>query len=144
MKQQLNNMQQMFEEKDEIKSNYNNNILTQYSGKFMETNTGKLLTVIDPFEIEQTKSVSTFSSRISNTAKMHAILPKYDANSNIIVYWKTKFIDNKKKNGFRYKSYFIGVISDTVSDMNNGPGIGMKDAYGILGKKGYVTRGKGI
>eukprot|EP01084_Bolivina_argentea_P021269 39513_1 len=75
---------------------------------------------------------------------MDSILPAYNCNSNIIVYWKIQFVDNNKKNGFNtVGSYFIGVISDTVSNMNKGPIDGMKDAYGILGSKGNVTRGEG-
>eukprot|EP01084_Bolivina_argentea_P021271 39515_1 len=74
---------------------------------------------------------------------MDSILPAYNCNSNIIVYWKIQFVDNNKKKGFKSTYYFIGVISDTVSNMDNGPRYGMTDAYGILGKKGYVTRGEG-
>eukprot|EP01084_Bolivina_argentea_P277384 473535_1 len=74
---------------------------------------------------------------------MDSTLPAYNSNSNIIVYWKIQFVDNNKKKGFDWKSCFIGVISDTVSNMNHGPHTGMKDAYGILGRKGYVTRGAG-
>eukprot|EP01084_Bolivina_argentea_P021270 39514_1 len=74
---------------------------------------------------------------------MDSILPAYNCNSNIIVYWKIQFVDSNKKKGFNGHSCFIGVISDTVSNMNKGPIDGMKDAYGILGRKGCVTRGKG-
>eukprot|EP01084_Bolivina_argentea_P077488 140545_1 len=80
---------------------------------------------------------------------MDSILPTYNANSNIIVYWKIQFVANNKNCGFRSSYYFIGVI-DTVStvntglsNMNSGPRDGMKNAYGILGQKGYVTRGEG-
>eukprot|EP01084_Bolivina_argentea_P157397 274298_1 len=74
---------------------------------------------------------------------MDSIFPAYNSNSNIIVYWEIQFVDNNKKIGFNSLNYFIGVISDTVSNMNSGPCFGMKDAYGILGMKGRVTRGEG-
>eukprot|EP01084_Bolivina_argentea_P174145 301643_1 len=112
----VNNIQQVLEQKDEIKSNYNNNILTKYNGKFIQTNSSTCLTVINPYKIKSTKTRS--SSPYSQTAKMDSILPAYNSNSNIIVYWKIQFVDNNKKKGFNYYSYFIGVISDTVSNMN--------------------------
>eukprot|EP01084_Bolivina_argentea_P174142 301639_1 len=114
----LNNIQQILELKDEIKSVYNNNPdrLTKYNGKFIQTNSSTCLTVINPYKIKSTKTRS--SSPYSQTAKMDSILPAYNSNSNIIVYWKIQFVDNNKKKGFNYYSYFIGVISDTVSNMN--------------------------
>eukprot|EP01084_Bolivina_argentea_P024670 45934_1 len=93
---------------------------------------------MDPYEIKLTNT----SSYWSQTAKMDSILPAYNSNSNIIVHWKIQFADNHKKKRFNNNHYFIGVISDTVSNMNIGPNNGMEDAYGILGEKGYVTRGK--
>eukprot|EP01084_Bolivina_argentea_P169551 293916_1 len=130
------------EQKDEFKSHDNKLVLTQYDGVFIKENVSKLFTVINIFAIQQTEKAGSLDM-FSQTAKMDSVLPAYNSNSNIIVYWKIQFVDNKFKKGFNNPFYFVGVISDTVWNMNNGPVDGIRDSYGILGSKGYVVRGQG-
>ena len=111
--------------------NYHSNI-TPYSGKFIQTNCGSGIKVINDNQLEFIANSRT------NAYKSAKLDTPIDMNENTVYCWNIKM--NCRGTSLSMFDFF-GVVSDKCNNIGQAPWGGLIDCYGISATAGHVWKG---